>query len=58
MSRRVLSCCEVLATLSKASVQTLVSCTHTTISRVQGNKLKAKREIRVACLFKQVPEEF
>jgi hypothetical protein len=32
--------------------------THTTISRVQGNKLKAKREIRVASLFKQVPEEF
>jgi predicted metal-dependent hydrolase len=32
--------------------------THTSISRVQGNKLKAKREIRVASLFKQVPEEF
>ncbi|MBK1683518.1 YgjP-like metallopeptidase domain-containing protein [Rhodoferax fermentans] len=32
--------------------------THTTISRVQGNKLKAKREIRVASLFKQAPEEF
>ena len=32
--------------------------THTTISRVQGNKLKAKREIRVASLFKQVPEDF
>ena len=32
--------------------------THTTISRVQGNKLKAKREIRVASLFKAVPEEF
>jgi len=32
--------------------------THTTISRVQGNKLKAKREIRVASLFKHVPEEF
>lgn len=27
-------------------------------SRAQGNKLKAKREIRVASLFKQVPEEF
>jgi predicted metal-dependent hydrolase len=32
--------------------------THTTISRVQGNKLKAKREIRVASLFKEVPLEF
>ena len=32
--------------------------THTTIARVQGNKLKAKREIRVASLFKQVPEDF
>ena len=31
--------------------------THTTISRVQGNKLKAKREIRVATLFKEVPIE-
>ena len=32
--------------------------THTTISRVQGNKLKSKREIRVATLFKEVPDEF
>jgi UTP pyrophosphatase len=32
--------------------------THTTISRVQGSKLKAKREIRVATLFRDVPEEF
>ena len=32
--------------------------THTTISRVQGSKLKAKREIRVATLFKDVPVEF
>ncbi len=32
--------------------------THTTISRVQGNKLKSKREIRVASLFKEVPLEF
>jgi hypothetical protein len=29
--------------------------THTTISRVQGGKLKAKREIRIASLFKDVP---
>ena len=32
--------------------------THTTVSRVQGNKLKAKREIRVASLFKAGPAEF
>lgn len=32
--------------------------THTRVSRVQGNKLKAKREIRIASLFKQVPIEF
>jgi UTP pyrophosphatase len=31
--------------------------THTTVSRVQGNKLKSKREIRVAALFKDVPIE-
>ena len=32
--------------------------THTLVSRVQGNKLKSKREIRVSSLFKAVPEEF
>ena len=32
--------------------------THTAISRVQGGKLKAKREIRVASLFKDAPPEF
>jgi hypothetical protein len=32
--------------------------THTTISRVQGGKLKAKRELRVASLFKEMPEAF
>ena len=32
--------------------------THTTVSRVQGNRLKAKREIRVASLFKQAPAPF
>jgi predicted metal-dependent hydrolase len=32
--------------------------THTAISRVQGGKLKAKREIRVASLFKSAPPEF
>ena len=32
--------------------------THTAISRVQGGKLKAKREIRVSSLFKDVPDAF
>ena len=32
--------------------------THTTVSRVQGGKLKSKREIRVASLFKELPIEF
>jgi len=32
--------------------------THTTVSRVQGAKLKAKREIRIAALFKDCPPEF
>jgi predicted metal-dependent hydrolase len=32
--------------------------THTTVSRVQGSKLKAKREIRIASLFKDAPPEF
>ncbi len=32
--------------------------THTTIARVQGNKLKAKREIRVASVFKNAPDDF
>jgi len=32
--------------------------THTFVSRVQGGKLKAKHEIRVASAFKQGPEEF
>jgi predicted metal-dependent hydrolase len=32
--------------------------THTTVSRVQGNKLKAKREIRIASLFKDTPQAF
>jgi UTP pyrophosphatase len=31
--------------------------THTTVSRVQGSKLKSKREIRIATLFKDVPIE-
>ena len=32
--------------------------THTAVSRVQGNQLKAKREIRVASLFKEAPAPF
>jgi predicted metal-dependent hydrolase len=32
--------------------------THTTVSRAQGGKLKAKREIRVATLFREAPPEF
>jgi predicted metal-dependent hydrolase len=32
--------------------------THTTIARVQGDKLKAKREIRVATVFREMPEAF
>ncbi len=32
--------------------------THTRVSRVQGSRLKAKREIRIASLFKEVPIEF
>ena len=32
--------------------------THTTIARVQGSQLKAKREIRIASLFKNTPLEF
>jgi predicted metal-dependent hydrolase len=31
---------------------------HTAVSRVQGGKLKAKHEIRVATMFKEVPLEF
>jgi len=32
--------------------------THTSISRVQGGNLKAKREIRIATVFKEMPPEF
>ncbi|HUX63011.1 M48 family metallopeptidase [Sulfuricella sp.] len=31
---------------------------HTAISRAQGSKLKANREIRIASLFREVPLEF
>lgn len=32
--------------------------THTTVSRVQGGNLKAKREIRIASLFREAPAAF
>ena len=32
--------------------------THTSISRVQGAKLKAKCEIRIAAVFREMPPEF
>jgi len=32
--------------------------THRFISRVQGAKLKSKNEIRISCMFKNVPQEF
>lgn len=32
--------------------------THTRVSRVQGSQLKAKREIRIAALFKDAPADF
>jgi predicted metal-dependent hydrolase len=32
--------------------------THTAVSRVQGTRLKAKREIRIASVFKQAPGPF
>ena len=32
--------------------------THTAISRVQGDRLKASREIRIAAVFRDVPAEF
>ena len=31
---------------------------HTTVSRVQGGKLKSKKVIRIASLFKEAPSEF
>ena len=31
---------------------------HSYVSRVQGNKLKSKNEIRIATVFKKAPEEF
>jgi UTP pyrophosphatase len=43
---------------SKLHVIKNVLGTHTTISRVQGSNLKTKREIRVATVFREMPQEF
>jgi predicted metal-dependent hydrolase len=43
---------------SKLQVMKHALGTHTTISRVQGNKLKASREIRIATVFRDAPAEF
>jgi predicted metal-dependent hydrolase len=43
---------------SKLHVIQNVLGTHTAVSRVQGGKLKAKREIRVATVFREMPAEF
>lgn len=32
--------------------------THTALSRIQGGKLKAKKEIRIGSVFKETPPEF
>ena len=50
--------------LSKVAYDSKISLTnqalglHTFVSRVQGKKLKAKNEIRIASAFKRVPLEF
>ena len=43
---------------SSLSILKQVLGTNTRISRVQGAKLKAKNEIRVAALFREMPEPF
>jgi predicted metal-dependent hydrolase len=43
---------------SKLKVITHALGTHTAVSRVQGGKLKAKREIRIASLFRDTAPEF
>ena len=43
---------------SKLQVMKHALGTHTTISRVQGSKLKASREIRIATVFRDAPAEF
>jgi predicted metal-dependent hydrolase len=43
---------------SKLQVMKHALGTHTTISRVQGDKLKASHEIRIATVFRDAPAEF
>jgi predicted metal-dependent hydrolase len=43
---------------TKLNLMTNVLGTHTRVSRVQGVQLKAKREIRIASLFKEAPADF
>ena len=50
--------CRKVAFDSKLHVIRNALGTHTTVQRVQGSKLKTKREIRVASLFKEVPDEW
>lgn len=43
---------------SKLQVMKHALGTHTSISRVQGSKLKASREMRIAIVFRDAPAEF
>ncbi|GMV29735.1 MAG: hypothetical protein AMXMBFR59_18600 [Rhodanobacteraceae bacterium] len=43
---------------SKLQVMKHALGTHTTVSRVQGARLKASREIRIAAVFRDAPAEF
>jgi predicted metal-dependent hydrolase len=43
---------------SKLQVMKHALGTHTSISRVQGGRLKASREIRIATVFREAPAEF
>ena len=43
---------------SKLQVLSHALGTHTRVSRVQGHRLKASREIRVATVFREAPAEF
>src|SRR5688572_28763122 len=43
---------------SKLQVMKHALGTHTTISRVQGDRLKASREVRIATVFRDAPADF
>ena len=43
---------------SKLQVMKHALGTHTAISRVQGDRLKASREVRIATVFRDAPAEF